>query len=34
MNGHVSPMDVNAKGYDQITTNNNIITFDVEVDYV
>ena len=34
MNGRVNPMDVNAKGYDQITTNNHIITVDVEVDYV
>ena len=34
VNGHVNPMDVNAMGSDQITTNNHIITVDVEVDYV
>ena len=34
VNGHVNPMDVNAKGSDQITTNNHIITVNVEVDYV
>ena len=34
VNGHVSAMDVNAKGSDQIMTNNNIVTVDVEVDYV
>ena len=32
VNGHVNPMDVNAKVYDQITTNNQIITVDVEVE--
>ena len=34
VNGHIAPMDVNAKGSDKITTNNHIITVDVEVDYV
>ena len=34
VNGHVSPMDDNAKGSDQITNNNDIKTVDVEIDYV
>ena len=34
VNGHVNLMDVNAKGSDQITTNNHIMTVDVDVDYV
>ena len=34
VNGHIAPMDVNAKGSDKITTNNHIITVDVEVYYV
>ena len=33
VNGHVSPMDVNAKGSDEITTNNHIMTVDVDIDY-
>ena len=34
VNGNVIAMDVNAKGSDQITTNNHIITVDVAADYV
>ena len=34
VNVHASAMDVNAKVSDQMTTNNHIITADVEFDYV
>ena len=34
VNGHVSAVDVNAKGADLITTNDHIITVYIEVNYM